>query len=195
MGATISRWALAVAGCMGVASVSLIVDRGGLLAWVGLALSVAVLAKALRWPSPADALTALAIASLWAGAWAATWYYVVTTWESGEVVEIEVDGGHRARVWVLDLNDGPVMYYDAPPAIAQRLLDGAPMTVTRGQRTQSGCARAARVEDLPEARLQDALDAMSRKYRDSNRATGIFYAVLGGKRDRVDVLMSLGPCP
>ena len=191
---TFSGWALIVAVGMLLCGVYLVVDRGGLLAWLGVALAAALLLKGLRWPSPADVLMSLATVSLWAGAWAATWYYVVTTWESGEVVEVNIDGGHRARVWVLDLSDGPVMYYDAPPQVAEQVRDGVPMTVTRGQRLQTGCARASRVEQLPEARVQEVLDAMTAKYRDSNRATDVFYAVLGGKRNRVGVLMSLAPC-
>jgi hypothetical protein len=35
---------------------------------------------------------------------------------------------------------------------------------------------------------------MERKYQDLNQATEVFYTVLGGERDRIGVLMKLGPC-
>ena len=169
-------------------------DRGGLLAWIGVLLGALLLLKAWRRPSPKDAVLALAALGLWLVGWAATWQYVMSTWESGEVVQIEVEGGHVARLWVLELNGEPHMYYDAPPEIARQLLAGAALSVERGGQIRQGCASAERVDDLPEARMQEALGLMEAKYADQNMATNVFYVVLGGRRDRVGLLMKLEPC-
>ncbi len=186
--------ALAVGICMFVAAAALVVDRGGLLAWIGVVAALLVLLKILRWPARHDASIALATLGVWAIAWGGTWSYVVSTWESGEVVELDVAGGHTARVWVLDMSDKPVMYYDAPPDVAGSLLAGARLTVTRNGRVSQGCADAARVDGTAEVRLQEVFSRMEEKYKERNRATEIFYSVLGGRRDRVAVLMELTPC-
>ena len=67
-------------------------------------------------------------------------------------------GGHTARVWVIDVREGPVMYYEAPPDVAEQLLEGAPLSMTRGDRVSSACAAASRVEEIPEEELQNLID-------------------------------------
>jgi len=190
-----SRWIpVAAATCMFAAGAFLAVDRGGLLAWIGLVIGALLLYKTLRRPSPRDTTLALAILGIWALSWAATWNYVVSAWESGEVVQIEVAGGHTARVWVLDTSDGPAMYYDAPPDVADRLLAGAPLSITRNGHVRHECAAASRVDELPEERVQDVYEQMLEKYEDLNTATDVFYVVLGGRRGRVGLLIELTPC-
>lgn len=186
--------AVVLAAGLLAAAGGLAVDRGGLLAWAGVGLAALLALKAWRWPSPRDTLLAVATIGAWVLAWGATWRYVVTTWESGEVVQLDIAGGHSARVWVFDLDDGPAMYYDAPPKAAGRLLAGAPLTMTRGGEVRDACADAARVQDLPAAQVADVLQRMDTKYAAASRATGVFYAVLGGRRDRVGLLVRLAPC-
>lgn len=179
---------------MCVAAAVLVIDRGGLLAWIGLVLGALLLLKMLRRPSPRDTTLCVAILGIWGIAWGATWYYVVSTWESGEVVQIEVAGGHTARVWVLDMNDGLSMYYDAPPDVASRLLEGARLSMTRDGHVRDECATASRVAELPEEQLQGLITRMEEKYEGRNTATDVFYAVLGVRRDRVGLLIELTPC-
>ena len=186
--------ALGVVCCMWVAAAFLAFDRGGLLAWVGVVLGALLLLKILRRPSPRDAVLSLAALGIWAISWGAAWSYVVSTWESGEVVVVDVAGEHTARVWVLDQSDGPLMYYDAPPDVAGRLLEGAPLSMTRNGHTRHECASASRVEDLPEEQLQELIGQLEEKYAGRNTATVVFYSVLGGRRDRVGVLIRLTPC-
>lgn len=136
----------------------------------------------------------MVVLAVWAIAWGATWYYVMATWESGEVVQLELADGHIARVWVFDTTEGPVMYYDAPPEVASRLLAGAPVSMTRNDRVRHECAHASRVDELPEERVADLLGQMEAKYEGRNTATAVFYTVLGGRRDRVGVVIELTPC-
>lgn len=186
--------AVAVASSMVIAAVLLVVDRGGLLAWSGAVLGALLLLKVLLRPSPRDVLLSVATLGVWAVSWGAAWAYVVSTWESGEVVQIEVAGGDIARVWVLDTSDGPLMYYEAPPDVANRLLAGAPLSMTRNGQVQNECANASRVEELPEEQVQDLLSQLEEKYEGRNTATAVFYAVLGVQRDRVGMLIRLAPC-
>ncbi len=182
-----------IAGML-VAAAFLVVDRGGLLAWIGVILGSLLLLKILLWPSRRDAILSIAIPAVWAVSWVGTWAYVVSTWESGEVVQLEVADDHTARVWVLDASDGPTMYYDAPPDVADSLLAGAPVSMTRNGRVSQGCAAVSRVEEVPEERLQNLIDQMERKYENRTTATDVFYLMLGVKRDRVGLIITPGPC-
>lgn len=186
--------AVGVASCLFVASAFLVVDRGGLLAWGGGVLGALLLLKVLRRPSSRDVVLTVAVLGLWTLSWVATWSYVKATWESGEVVQLVIDDRHTARVWVLDMSDGPTMYYDAPPDIASRLLAGASVSMTRNGRVRHECASASLVRDLPDERVQDVIHEMEEKYSGGNTATAVFYSVLGGKRDRVPLLIHLTPC-
>ncbi len=179
---------------MVIAAAFLAFDRNGLLAWVGVALGALLLLKLLRWPSSRDTLLCVVAVGAWTLSWGAAWAYVVSTWESGEVVELEVASEHTARVWVLDLSEGPLMYYDAPPDVAGRLLAGAPVSMTRGAQVRDGCAHATRVQEVPEERLRDLTRQLESKYEGLHTATTVFYVVLGGKRDRVGVLVELTAC-
>jgi len=179
---------------MAVGAAYLVVDRGGLLAWIGVVLGALVLLKVLLRPSPRDAMWSVAILGIWIASWVIAWSYVRSTWESGEVVQIEIAGGHTARVWVLDTSEGPVMYYDAPPDVADRLLAGTSLSMTRDGHVRNECASASRVEELPDARVQDLIERMAEKYEGRNTATEVFYSVLGGKRDRVGLVIELTPC-
>jgi len=186
--------AVGVASCMLAAAALLVFDRGGLLAWTGVALGAVVLVKILRRPSPRDTMLSVTILGIWIISWGITWGYVVSTWESGEVVQIEIAGGHTARVWVLDTSDGPIIYYDAPPDVASRLLAGAPLSMSRNGHVSDGCATATRVQELPEEKVQDLIHRMDEKYEGRNTATTVFYSVLGGRRNRVGLLIEPTPC-
>ena len=180
-----------------IASGCLVYLRGGGLAWSGVIVSVLLLAKHVALPSRRDVFVVLGFAALWAASWPAAWAYVRSTWESGEVVEIDVrisDESHAARVWVLDVDGDWLMYYDAPPRIAQALIAGAPMTVERGERRMEGCANATRVSDMPSEERDALLAVMEAKYGEQGHATTIFYAVLGGRKDRIGLALRVEDC-
>jgi hypothetical protein len=180
-----------------IASGYLVFQRGGILAWSGAVAALLLCAKHSVRPSRADSLASLGVTLLWVVAWVVTWGYVRSTWESGEVVEIavQVPGGiHKARVWVLDLDGDPVVYYDAPPRLGDELLADAPMTITRDGESVAGCSDATRVDDLSDEEVAFLFSLMEDKYQESNRATEVFYSVLGGERDRIGLLLLVKEC-
>ncbi|MFK7898985.1 MAG: hypothetical protein AB8G23_24360 [Myxococcota bacterium] len=186
-----------VASLLLVTSGTLVYLRGGALAWLGLILASLLLAKHFASPSRIDVFLTLGITALWAAAWPAAWGYVRSTWESGEVVEISIqrpDELATARVWVLDVNDQWMMYYDAPPQIGQALLDGAPIIVKRGDETAAGCADATRVSELPTEERDSLLALMEAKYEAQSLATTVFYGVLGGRKDRIGLAVLVKEC-
>ena len=175
----------------------LVYRRGGILAWLGLVAALAMLAKHFGRPSRTDVFVALGFTVLWAASWAAAWGYVRSTWESGEVVEIGVqvsDEIHTARVWVLDVDGEPLMYYDAPPLVGHALLANAPMTVERGDKSMVGCADATSVDDLSGDELAALFAVMEAKYQERNHATNVFYAILGGEKDRIGLVLRIKQC-
>jgi len=189
--------ASSVAVLLLVTSSFIILQRGGILAWSGAVVALLVIVKAWLWPSSRDAQLTVAVLAVWGLAWVAIWQYVKSVWESGEVVEIRVDspsGSHVARVWVLDLDGEPAMYYDAPPNIAQQLLEGAAVTMTRNGTEVDGCANTSRVSDLSQDVVAAFSVRMEEKYQARNNATGIFYTFLGGRRDRIPILLRLTEC-
>jgi len=189
--------ALSVAVLLLVASIFIILQRGGTLAWSGAVVALLLMVKAWIWSSSRDAQLTVFVLAFWGLSWVAIWQYVKSVWESGEVVEITVDtpsGPHAARVWVLDVDGEPTMYYDAPPVIAQQLLKGAAVTMTRNGTEVDGCANASRVSDLSQDVVAAFSLRMEEKYQARNNATGIFYTFLGGRRDRIPILLRLTEC-
>lgn len=176
---------------------ALVVERGGLLAWIGLAVGLALLIKIYLRPSAVDLALSIGTAAVWALTWAGTAWFVFSTWESGEVVELSVethDGIHTARVWALDEVDSLVLYYDAEPEIADALISGNPIRVQRqDQIVRLGDVVAIPVEDMPEDELNRLYGLMIDKYGDRNVATDVFYGLLGRSRDRVAVVVTIRP--
>ncbi len=173
---------------------ALTVDRGGIIAWAGQVVGVALLLKVWIRPDDRDVALSLAVAAGWALIWAGTTYYVLSTWESGEVVTLGVetpDGTHTARVWALDAEDALVLLYDAPPEIAEALLQGGPVTLERGGQLSVEHPVARPMDDLPQDEVDAIFALMEQKYAELNRATDVFYGFLGRRRDRVVVIVTL----
>ena len=79
-----------------------VLERGGFIAWGALVGGGILAVKILRYPSARDLLWSLALVFVPVLAWVGTYYYVIGTWESGEVVSLEFDterGQHVARLW------------------------------------------------------------------------------------------------
>jgi len=183
-----------VAGITTAAALLLVVDRGGVLAWVALAIGIALIAKIWFKPSRIDVGLGVGLAVVSAAAWIGTFYYVISTWESGEVVELVIDasdGTHTARVWVLDMDEQPLVYYDAEPEVARSLLEGTPVQFTRAGKLSTRIPEAARVDSLPDDEANRIFDAMIAKYGDRVGAADIYYSMLGRSRDRVAVVARL----
>ena len=188
------KTAVFLAGLTTVVALMLLVDRGGLLAWGTLIVGVALVAKIRLKPSRLDLGLSVGLAATSVLAWVGTWYYVISTWESGEVVELAIDtsnGVQTARVWVLDMGAYPLVYYDAEPEVAHSLLAGKPLQLTRAGETGVRIPEASRVDALPEDEANLIFAAMQTKYGDRLGAADIYYAMLGRSRDRIAVVASL----
>lgn len=188
--------ALLIAGTITVAALLLAIDRSGLIAWATLVFGIALLIKIWLKPSRSDPGLGLGLAAVATLAWAGTFHYVISTWESGEVVELAIDtdsGTHTARVWALDMGEDPVIYYDAGEEAAESLLAGRPLQITRGGEVSTRIPDAKRVEELPEAEANRVFEAMVAKYGDRVDAADIYYLMLGRAGDRIAVVARLRP--
>ncbi len=190
-----SRTITAFVACLtALAALLVVIDRGGLIGWAALVFSIALLAKLWLKPSGLDLGLGLALAVIPAAAWIATFYYVINTWETGEVVELVIDTGngpHTARLWVLDIGADPTVYYDADPQAAASLLAGKPLQFTRAGEVSTRIPQATRVDELPEDTANQVLDAMQTKYGDRNDAATVYYLMLGRSADRVALVADL----
>lgn len=183
-----------LAGLIVAVGLILVIDRSGIIAWLALLAGGALLAKALIKPGPRDLLLTLGTAVVLVAAWVGTFYYVISTWETGEVVELDIqtnDGTHTARVWVLDLESDPTIYYDAPSLAANALLAGKPLQFTRAGETTTRIPEARVADELPEAEANRVFEAMLEKYGDRNQVTDIYYLMLGRSADQVGVVARL----
>lgn len=183
-----------VAGLITAIAIFLLVDRGGLIAWGTLMMGAGLLAKIWLRPSGIDLGLSTGLATVSALAWAGTFYYVISTWESGEVVELTIDtyaGSQTARVWVLDIEAHPIVYYDAPPEAARSLLAGRPLQFLRGGEVSTRIPEAAEIDALPQDDAELILETMTAKYGDRVGAADVYYVMLGRPRDRIAVVASL----
>lgn len=161
----------------------------------GLLLGAGLLLKFWIRPAQTDLPLSLTISTVWALAWAGIFYYVISIWETGEVVELIVEtpsGSHTARTWIMEDSGVLILYYDSPMLVAEALLAGAPLVVMRGH-TPLPFVRytALRVDDMPEAEVREVLDLMSEKYAERNSAADVFYGFLGRSRDRTGVVVEI----
>lgn len=188
------RIAFFIAGLSTVVALILVVDRGGLIAWGALVIGVALLVKVWLKPSKLDLGLTVGLVTIPVLAWFGTFYYVISRWESGEVVELAIDtsnGAHTVRLWVLDIGAYPTVYYDAEPEVAKSLLAGKPLKFTRAGEVSTRIPKTTKVDALPEDEANLVLEAMETKYGDRNGAAVLYYALLGTPRDRVPVVVNL----
>lgn len=188
------RIAVFIAGLTTVVALFLVADRGGVIAWGTFVLGGALLAKIWLKPSKSDTGWCVGVAIIPALAWVGTLYYDITTYESGEVVELAIDVGsdtHTARVWVLEIGADPVVYYEADPEVADSLLTGKPLQFTRAGETSTRMPDAELLDSLPEDEANRILEVMGAKYGDRMTAADVYYVMLGSPRDRVAVVATL----
>lgn len=186
--------AVGIAGLATIAALFVVIDRGGAIAWVALVAGVGLLVKIWRRPAARDWALGLGLATVPVLVWVVTLNYVIATYESGEVIELVIptDAGlHTARLWVMDIDAKPTVYYDAPPQVAAALLAGKSVQLIRSQASSRRIPVAHRLGALPQAQADQTLTAMQNKYGDRNDAAILFYALLGSPRDRVPMVVTL----
>ncbi len=184
----------AVSLLLSLTGLLLVIERGGVLAWAALACGLLMFTLSLVPSARVRPTIALTVAMLWVLAWAGTRYYVISTWESGEVVELTIAtdlGAHTARTWVLDLDGAAVIYYDAEPEVVRALQSGRPLEFGRQGVVREQIPRTTLVDRMPAGEIARIFELMTAKYGDRNRATGVYYTMLGRSRDRVAVVISL----
>ena len=188
---TSSRIAVFITGLTVIGTLLLILERGGLIAWVGFVVGIGLLAKIWFKPSNRDVTLGVVLLAVTGLVWIATHQYVISTWESGEVVELNFEtskGPHTARLWVMDIGDDEVVYFDAPPEAAESLLAGKPVQFERAGNVSTRTPSATPVDQLSEAEGEAVLGAMEAKYGDRNNAAIVYYALLGSPRDRIPLV-------
>lgn len=190
-----SRAALVFALLFLIAGVVLIYQRSGILSWLGLALGAGLFLKVIVRPSKQDLWLCLVLPALWCAAWAAIFYYVIYTWEAGEVVELSVElptGTHTARTWIMERPEALLIYYDAPSKAAEVLVAGGALAVTRGGESLPFDRYSAVLADsMPQDEADQVLALMAAQYGDKNDAADIFYGFLGRARDRAGVVVTI----
>ena len=95
------------------------------------------------------------------------------------------------RLWVLDIEAEPIVYYDADPEVAESLLTGKPVQFARAGEVSTRVPKATRVDALPQDEANEILEAMEAKYGALNGAATMYFAMLGRSRDRVAVIVNL----
>ena len=191
---TMRLLAIVVAALVALAALILVIQRGGVLAWLVLMLAAGLLLKVWRKPSSFDLPAGLALLVLPSLVWIGVQQYVIATWESGEVVELAFDteaGPHTVRLWVMDLGASPTVYYDAGPQAAKALLAAEPVQFTRAGQTTTRIPAARLVDELTASEADRVLNAMAEKYGDRNHAATIYYVMLGRAQDRVGLVVDL----
>lgn len=172
------------------------VYRGGVLSWLGAALGLVLLAKSLLKPSPKNFVIAGTVATLWLLCWPAIFYYVLSVWERGEVVELSIEAGdatHRVRTWILDDAGTPLVFYDAPGSVSQAWLDAEHIQVRRGSVTDIFAASVVPASRLSEDEVARVFALAEQDYGELNYATQIRYGALGRSPDRVLLIIRLQP--
>ena len=172
-------------------ALGLIIDRGGLLAWCVFVLGIVLLAKVHFRPSDRDLMFCSLLIIVPPILWSMTLYYVISTYESGEVVELTVEasnGPHTARVWIFGAN---TVYYDAEPEVAASLLAGKPLQLSRAGSVSVRNPEAIRVDAMAPEEAAEMLAAMAAKYGDRMVAADVYYLVLGRPRDRIALVIKL----
>jgi len=185
----------AVALVLFIVSALLIYHRGGGLAWLGLLLGAGLLVKAWRRPSARGPLIGLSIVTIWVLAWPAVFYYVISTWETGEVVELSIrtiNGEHTARTWIMESPDSYILYYDAPKKVARALIANTELKISRDGVIADFVEYSARpVGTLSLQKREQVTDLMSSKYGNRNTSTDIYYGFLGQSKSKTGVLIEI----
>lgn len=165
----------------------LLIDRGGLIAWVALVLGALLAVKIWVRSSRHDPVLSIGLALAATMLWVGVFYVVIATYESGEVVEltIETDTGSRSvSLWVMEQGTTELAYYDADPAAAASLLAGKPLQFTRGGETSLRVPSTRLAESLTDVEASEVFELMRTKYGDRMRAADLYYLLLGVPRDR-----------
>jgi len=166
--------------------------RTGLLSWLCALFACAGL-LAMRYLQGRQALYgALLVVSITAALWVGSVYYVYSTWESGEVVQIRLGSDVHIRTWVVEQDGQDIVLYDCPPAHTPLLESGETVVVTRGGTDFEARLRAVPVT-LDSAELGRVYGLYEQKYGGEGNATNIYYLLIGARRGSQLYVLYLSP--
>ncbi len=186
--------AASVAGLVSLVALTLLVHRGGLIAWCAFLGGFGILLKLALKPSGNELFMATVLGAAGLLLWVASFALVISLWESGEVVELSVDtrdGVRELRLWVLEIEGELVIYHDAEAVVAESLLSAVPVRLVHGARESIRTPVAQRADQLGSAQAGRILAAMSEKYGYRTLAASVYYGLLGLPRDRIAVVAKL----
>lgn len=162
-------------------SLFLVYEREGLLAWGsallgGLGLALMSVLHGRR--SLYCLVTIYAVVGI---CWAGSIYYVYSSWESGEVLQIQLEDGVTFRTWVVDSGGQEIVIYECPPENQAMVEAGSLVTLQRGEDRYEADMRAVAV-DFSSEELANIYALYEEKYAKQSEATDMYYLLIGPRR-------------
>ncbi len=188
--------ALILAAIMMILFTAIVAQRGGLVFWTALVVSAAWAGKILVRPGGWDLAVIIGIGTLTAMSWGGISAWVFSTWESVEVVTVDVPMEGRVqtvRTWIMDERDPPWIIYDADANVADALLAGTNISVTRNGITTPYAVDVSLYDEMTPEESAPLFDEYMSKYGEVDFINNVFYGLLGRKRGRVVLILELQP--
>ena len=190
--------ALILAAIMILLFTAIVAQRNGLVFWTALVVTVAWAGKILVRPGSRDLAVIIRIGALTAMSWGGITAWVFSTWESVDVVTVEVplDGPlngevQTVRTWIMDGHDQPWIIYDADAHVAEALLAGTTISVTRNGLTTPYAVNVSLYEEMTPEETEPLLAEYLAKYGEVDFINNVFYGLLGRKRGREVLILQL----
>jgi hypothetical protein len=163
-------------------SLFLAYERLGLLPWISVLLSGVGLALMTVLTGRRSLYCLVLISGLVGFSWAGSTYYVFSTWESGEVVEIQLEDGVIIRTWVVESDGKEIVIYDCPPEY-QTLVEASNLvSFNRGNKRYNADLLAVPAEELSSDEADNIYAMYLEKYPDQSSATDVYYLLIGPRR-------------
>ncbi len=188
--------ALILAAIMILLFTAIVAQRGGLVFWTALVVTAAWAGKILVRPGGRDLAVIIGIGALTAMSWGGISAWVFSTWESVEVVTVEVPMEGRVqtvRTWIMDERDPPWIIYDADANVADALLAGTNISVIRNGITTPYAVDVSLYDEMTPEESAPLFDEYMSKYGEVDFINNVFYGLLGRKRGRVVLILELQP--
>ena len=186
--------ALTLAAIMILLLAAIVAQRNGLVFWTALVVTMAWAIKTLVRPGSRDLAVIIGIGALTAMSWAGISAWVFSTWESGDVVTVEVplDGDvQTVRTWIMDDSSVPWIIYDADAHVADTLLAGTNINVTRDGITTPYAVNVSLYDEMTTEESAPLFAEYLAKYGEIDFINNVFYGLLGRKRGRVVLILEL----
>ena len=184
-----------IAGLISLLGIVLIWQRGGIFAWIfsitGALLLIEIVIRSRTTMLKRTVVTACTLTALWL----LTYGSIIGIWETGEVVELNIDTGseeHQVRVWLLDINDNIEIFYDAEPDVAEFLLNEPKVSLVRNDQTLEFLkVEISTLETAPAEKMNQIFELWNEKYGSRNLATPIYSLMFGRAKDKVALILTL----